>query len=414
MKRSLLGVTVIALSWTAMVAFPGRADAQTALVGSDIPAAIVTFPLVRVDVGIDTFIQMANTNQTDVRAAQCFYINGLGRCSASGDACLVNFDCPGGLLGETCVPNWAEANFFIDFTPQQPLGWVASEGLDFLPCDPLHANPNDGSQASCGIGDDVNGAGGVSAVDAPFRGFLTCVTITAIDNTIPAPENDLIGTATVLVNDPGGLDSYTYNGIGIQSTGLTQDDQYLCLGGAAGTNCPDAEYASCPQTLILNHLFDGSTPDALLDVRTRLTLIPCTQLEAPRPTRQAPDVVPTTAQFLIFNEFEQKTSTSTRVACFSDLLLSDIDTRPSFEGDNTNSVFNIAVQGTVGGQTRIRGVATAETDVGHGLLGVAVQTVTSEAGSSSAAVNLNFVGVRGQPDVICTAQGACEPAPVGP
>jgi hypothetical protein len=112
----------------------------------------------------------------------------------------------------------------------------------------------------------------------------------------------------------------------------------------------------------------------------------------------------------VFNEFEQKTSTSTRAFCYTDLQLSDIDTRPSFPADDTTSVFNIAVQGTIGGQTRIRGVATLEPDVGHGLLGVAVQTLSADGTPpSSAAVNLNFQGVRGQPDVICLAQGACEP-----
>jgi hypothetical protein len=71
----------------------------------------------------------------------------------------------------------------------------------------------------------------------------------------------------------------------------------------------------------------------------------------------------------------------------------------------------VSVQGTLGGQTRIRGVATGETDVGHGLLAVGIQRLLSESGVSSSAVNSNFIGVRGQPDVICTAPGACEPAP---
>ena len=219
----------------------------------------------------------------------------------------------------------------------------------------------------------------------------------------------------MLEADP--LDSYTYNGIGIQAEVDVGDDQHLCLGGAAGTDCPVAEYAGCPQTLIMNHIFDFNSLDEIgVAVATRLVLIPCTQLEAPRPDHQAPDVVATTAQFLVFNEFEQKTSTSTRISCFSDLLISDIDTRPSFDDDNNTSIFSVSVQGTFVGQTRIRGVATTETDVGHGLLGVAIQQLGTfddldAVVASSAAVNLNFSGVRGQPDVICTAPGACEPSP---
>ena len=401
-KRSLIaaGVMVGLVAGAAVVGLPGRAAAQTPLIGSDIPAAIVTFPIVRVsgDPVTDTYIQLANTSQTDVRAAQCFYINGLGSCSTSGAACLVNFDCPGGLAGEQCIPNWVENNFFIDFTPQQPLGWQASTGLTFLPCDPTQIGQ--GSQPTCGTGNDSNGQGGVPSVDAPFVGFLTCVSIEAINDQTPSPTNDLIGTATVITADP--LDTYTYNGIGIQSNGVQTGDNHLCLGGGSDT-CPDAEYASCPQTLILNHLFDSP------GVQTRLSLVPCTQLEAPRPTHQAPDVVPTTAQFLVFNEFEQKTSTSTRVSCYTALGLSDIDTRPSFLADNNTSVFSLAVQGTIAGQTRIRGVATTEGDVGHGLLGVAVQSIIEDIGGGSSAVNLNFTGVRAQPDVICLAPGSCEP-----
>jgi hypothetical protein len=410
MKRNLLRAAgVVGLMCAATAGLPGRVVAQpSALIGSDIPAAIVTFPLVIVDEGVDTYIQLANTDQAEVHAAQCFYINGLGTCSTSGEACLVNFDCPGGLAGERCVPNWVETNFFIDFTAQQPLGWQASVGLDFLPCDPDRIA--DGADATCGVLSQSNGSGGVPSVTAPFQGFLTCVGITSIDDVTPSAANVFIGNATVITGDP--LGSATYNGIGIQAEENPGTDNHHCLGGAPDTNCPDAEYAGCPQTLLLNHLFDQSfipVSGGTL-VLTELILIPCTQLEAPRPDRQTPDVVPTTAQFLVFNEFEQRTSTSTRVSCYTDLFLSDIDTRPSYPQDDSNSIFNVAVQGTIGGQTRIRGVATSETDVGHGLLGVALQALVNDAGALSiSAVNLNFQGVRSQPDVICTAPGSCEP-----
>ena len=404
MKRSLLWAGVIGMVCAATAGVPGRASAQ-ALIGSDIPAAIVTFPVVRVDDGVDTFIQLANTDEVEVRAMQCFYINGLGTCSSSGAPCLVRYDCPGVLGGEQCVPNWVEQNFFIDFTAQQPLGWQASVGLDFLPCDPMQVS--NGADPTCGVLSQSNGTGAVGAVDAPFRGFLTCVGIQDINNTAPSNANVFIGNATVISEVPN-LDSYTYNGIGIQAEENVGTDRHLCLGGAPDTTCPDAEYAGCPQTLLLNHLLDRSSLDDATTVSTHLVLVPCTQLESPRPDRQTPDVVPTTAQFLVFNEFEQKTSASTRVSCYTDLLLSDIDTRASFPGDDTNSIFNVAVQGTIGAQSRIRGVATNEPDVGHGLLGVAVQTIASPAGETSAAVNLNFQGVRSQPDVICTAPGACE------
>jgi hypothetical protein len=399
MKRRLLGAGVVGALGVAL-ALPAGAQ----IVGSDIPTAIVTFPVVRVEDGIDTFIQMANTNESEVRAAQCFYVNGYGTCSVNtGESCLVNFDCPDVLGGEQCVPNWVTVNFFIDFTPFQPLGWQASDGLADLPC----------AGQACGLGGDTNAIQAtVPDVSPPFRGFLTCVAIASVDDNNPIDANDFIGTGTVITAAPLPLNSYTYNAVGIESNENAGGDNHLCLGEAEGSNCEEAEYSACPQTLILNHFFDNSQPIADTTVTTRLVLIPCTQLEAPRPDRPTndPDVVPTVAQFLIFNEFEQKTSTSTRAVCYTDLQLSDIDTRASYTPDDTTSVFNIAVQGTIGGQTRIRGVATLEPDGGHGLLGVAVQTLGADGTPpSSAAVNLNFQGQRGQPDVICLAQGACEP-----
>jgi hypothetical protein len=71
-----------------------------------------------------------------------------------------------------------------------------------------------------------------------------------------------------------------------------------------------------------------------------------------------------TAQFLVFNEFEQRFSTSRTVDCFYESLLSSIDTRNS-----VRSIFSAGVGGSIGGQTRIRGVGSAAT--GRGLLGVA-------------------------------------------
>ena len=57
-------------------------------------------------------------------------------------------------------------------------------------------------------------------------------------------------------------------------------------------------------------------------VRTHLTLVPCSEdfnLQAP---------ITTAVQYLVFNEFEQRFSTSRSVRCFSEIVLSDIDTRP--------------------------------------------------------------------------------------
>jgi len=121
-------------------------------------------------------------------------------------------------------------------------------------------------------------------------------------------------------------------------------------------------------------------------VTTDLTLIPCTTDYL----TQAP--VTTPVQFLVFNEFEQRFSTSRSVTCFSELKISNIDTRTS-----DRSLFNAAVAGTLTGQTRIRGVADGHPDHGHTLLGLAEEF---RRDGGSAAFNLHFHGSRPQSDFI--------------
>jgi hypothetical protein len=95
---------------------------------------------------------------------------------------------------------------------------------------------------------------------------------------------------------------------------------------------------------------------------------------------------------LIFNEFEQRISTSRPVTCFREFHL--------FEIDRSNldlSVFSAAVQGTLTGQTRIRGVADSDLTHGHALLGIAEEF---RKGGGTAAVNLHYDGSRPQSDII--------------
>jgi hypothetical protein len=85
-------------------------------------------------------------------------------------------------------------------------------------------------------------------------------------------------------------------------------------------------------------------------------------------------------------------STATRIQCYRDSLLSNIDTKV---GGEAGSVFNVGVQGTLAGQTRIRGVKNSDTTIGQGLLAVAEEFRTDPAtgGIASTAVNVNEVGL---------------------
>ena len=198
------------------------------------------------------------------------------------------------------------------------------------------------------------------------------------------------------------MDSRGYSAIRVQTVvndGSTQSepapgDKVMCLGGstAAGSDCPTAEYAACPSVLVLDSPFDQVNPGPY-QFHTDLTLVPCSETLA----NGVPQTT-TTAQFLVFNEFEQRFSTSTVVNCFKETALSSIDS----PRDPRYSIFSVNVQGTLVGQTRIRGVSGTETDTGHGLLGIAEQVLnrTSPLGQYSSAYQLSYVGQNAQPDIV--------------
>jgi len=308
------------------------------------------------------------------------------------------------------------------------------------------------------------------SAEDPFIGELKCI---ALDESLqPVDRNDLKGEALIGISDEAAefVDIAGYNGIGIPAiVGQQNRDAVLVLGGegdgsnpsdpchATGT-CP--EYEGCPNLLILNHYFDGAvdrmvpnictedslcsisetacTADAdcenvcdantctisgeacILDsdcnqlvvqarVATDLTLIPCTQ----DLLNQDPDLSRTTAQFLVFNEFEQRFSTSQPVSCFKESRLSNLDNYTI--GDNDRSIFSAGVGGSLTGQTRIRGVVESSPDgrrAGNALLGIAEEfrrrgpnfplcsfTETEDL-ISSTATNLHFQGLRPQSDFL--------------
>jgi len=133
-------------------------------------------------------------------------------------------------------------------------------------------------------------------------------------------------------------------------------------------------------------MFDGSVDpvNANNDYASVLSLVPCTQNFL---TQAVPSV---TAQFLVYNEFEQRFSTSRLVNCLLTSFISNIDTTQS-----DRSIFSAAVAGTVAGQTRITGV-------GGGLIGSAfLFTFDDELlAASGAGYNLNQFADRVDPDFI--------------
>lgn len=401
-KRGLLPVLATGLAVCVLVTLGSRDVARAQVIGSDRAAGMIVYPNIWAIGPTDTVVEIANTNKSDPVTVHCFYTNAVGSCSGVPVPipCFDDSDC--GAAG-FCARACNITDFTMTLTREQPIGWRASEGLSFLPCDP-QAVPF-GGQEECFNGQQNGNTSGLSSsippVDSPlFVGELKCVQIDAVSGA-PVAANDLIGRATVIGEFGVGPDAAAYNAIGIQAvTGDANDgDQTLCLGSNSSGECTTAEYAGCPGTLLLNHFFDGAVVEGS-QVQTLLTVVPCTEFEEPRLGNIAPDAVTTTVQFLVFNEFEQRFSASTRVWCYGFTSLADIDTRSTSADDGT-SVFSVGVQGTLSGQTRIRGVAGSETDAGHGILATAmVSRGDPIVGGRLAAGNVQFSGGRSQADIV--------------
>ena len=400
---------------------------------SDKPAAILVWPKIVVDTSnvlsssegeTDTLIQLSNAvptrcagqpcgnDLTGLKQAHCFYVDATGHCSNDPTVgCLSSDDCNDETSGVTgsCDPGWTEVDFDVRITPEQPLAWLASEGLQTSEL-PLRYpgtcsnNPNRACTTddqcggfTCNLLPSNAGTGVPPTPEDPFVGSLTCIQFDPSGNPATpdtsATANALIGNAAIEValTETTGVDVQKYNAVGIQK---------LCTFSPSGTNCtlnagapdqlilggPNAAYQGCPARLILNHLFDGAEDPigATGTTTTDLTLVPCGNDFL----RQVPGQV--TAQFLVFNEFEQRFSTSANVDCFYESQISNIDTPR-----NDHSIFSYNVAGTLAGQTIIRGVGSADT--GQGLLGVARVFID---GINGAAYNLNEKGTLSSQDVI--------------
>jgi hypothetical protein len=372
-----------------------RADVQ-----SDRPAAIVVYPDIDVDVdhNVDTVIRLANTNQSSAILAWCFYTDANSHCSggsADGQVCTSD---PGVCEGGFCVPSCQETDFRIQLTAGQPIEWRASAGLadSDLPLQNGVCQHNPlrgcGSDADCNPfpgGSCTQSNAGTRIPPVPetfFEGELRCIEIDA--KGVPLASNDLKGEGILETATTTNLDVASYNAIGIQATGTPSGaTNELVLGGST------PEYNGCPNYLILDHFFDGATdpvPNSNEnEITTDLVLVPCSTDFL----RQIPGAA--VVQYLVFNEFEQRFSTSKATRCFQEIQISNIDTP-----QNNNSIFNVNVAGTLTGQTRINAIGVSSPPpnaaIPSGLLGIAVEHHETR----SAAFNLNQQGARDAADTI--------------
>ena len=362
-----------ALNVAAITLLAGVASANVNDVSTERSGSIIVFPKVIWDGERDTIIQITNTSNSMLHA-RCFYVN----------AAPVNPQLP---PSPANPPRWSETDFDIWLTRQQPTHWVASLGRStFFPGDPKMDSSNDAGFSP----------GLIPPVPEGFIGELKCVQVDAAD--VPLRANALKGEATIrsLLGDVS-----EYNAIAFQGnpdmTLVDADPNDLVLDL---TPTHAGEYSACPGVLLFDHFAEGArdlvinqigicesvciagnlgapcsanadcnTPSATgicgaCPVSTELTLVPCAEnLEAQLPGR-------VTVQFAVFNEFEQRLSTSTTVDCYLNLPLGQIATA----GRNP---FTFSALGTISAYTRITpnpGICTSGRCTSGSTIGASCQT----------------------------------------
>src|SRR5262245_58405900 len=367
---------------------------------SDTSAAVLVWPRIIVDDERDTVVQLTNQSSQPA-AAHCFYINGNTRCDNTGAVCESRFDCEEDGVFGSCQPGWIEINFDVILTRDQPLAWSAARGLaSGVPGESLEDGkvPCPGGFADPCIPPETNAGTRVPPVgESPFVGELKCIQVDRVTR-LPvecqgvACRNDLEGAATITQVQSSrriDIDTQKYNAAGLRTSQAgVNGDSLLVIGG------PDAEYQPCPEVLVFNHLFDGAIDpiSGIWAARSEISLVPCTQNLL---TQEVPHV---TVQFLVYNEFEQRLSTSRPVNCLLTTTISRIDTTQP-----ERSIWNASLQGTVAGQTRITGVEGGL--IGVGSLNFCCRRPDCSCDSSGiieagAAYNLNQRGDREEPDFI--------------
>ncbi len=336
-------------------------------------AAVTMLPYLLVDAarGVDTIVDIANTSDQPLHA-RCAIEATTSVCVGGGaaDSCL-----PGGIsCSGSCETSRSTLAFGLTLEPQQPLGWRIGSGLTRAAAVELAAVE-------------------VPAMDDQSLGLLRCVAVDAVGR--PVDRNALVATASVETfaategnSATDHVDAARYDGIGQQAVdGAVDRDAFLVLGGEA------PEYVPCGTVLSLSHVFDGAmlrTGARADTVGTTLALAPCSaDLGVAEP---AQDVV----QFLVYNEFRQRFSTSKPLAGQMVTPLSLIDTT-----DLTRSIFSVGVVGTLAGQTRVSSTT-------GGLMGVAIERHAGDDATRpySAAVALQPEG-RTAVDVVALDSGGC-------
>jgi hypothetical protein len=150
-----------------------------------------------------------------------------------------------------------------------------------------------------------------------FSGELVCYETDA--SGAPWSGNALTGYATLTHRATGEVAKYPAVG----STGLPANNGNgtLCVGGGFSESCPlGAEYSGCPRQWTVSHRGDHDDTATGGDrSATTLTVAPCgLDLLSQEPARMI-------LQLAVYNELEQRFTTSASVACWQEFALGDLN-----------------------------------------------------------------------------------------
>jgi hypothetical protein len=298
------GWVALALAATLAAVAPAAAESTT-----ERSASILFFPKIVYNGSRDTVVQISNTSNS-MAYAHCFYVNATPLCLGAGD-------CLAGTCSGRCVPQWQEVDFSIMLTKQQPTHWTASSGRVTDPTDPSCERSLDRYECDR-AGIDPGRVPPLSSF--PFQGELRCIEVD--QSGAPISGNHLKGEAGILNPFTGEVSKY--NAVGLLGEPFSNNgDTVLCLGGGQSDECPSgAEYQGCGARALLDHFAEDADsllfgPTSVVD--TEVTLVPC------RADFERQEITSITVQFLAFNEFENRFSTSTRIDCWRSFFLSEID-----------------------------------------------------------------------------------------
>lgn len=323
------------------------------------------------------------------------------------------------LIGHATIGYIGRGGDFIDVAGYNPIGFPAIQGannrnLTLVMGGPTGANPGSNpADAACRATNptscaEYEGCPNILILDHYFDG---AVDPQALNRCLPEGVCAISGGACG--NDSECIDNTCDGGSGACTvTGTPCGDDGDCV------NECDATTQDCTLSGEDCGPFgsNGFCSPTTLDVRvvTEITMVPCTQDFEEGIDFDNIDNSKTVVQFLVFNEFEQRLSTSSEVTCFKETPLWGLDASSS---DPERSIFSVGVGGTLTGQTRMRGVVGEGPNGkarGNALVAIAEEFrcagpiwefprcsfISTENLVSSAARNVHFQGRRPQSDFI--------------